>query len=620
MPVSFPLATTVYVPDFPMDTHTARGLLPTEVSIETAVHNISRASLFVAALATGRTDLLRTATEDAIHQPPRSTVFPALPKLIGAAVEAGAHGAFLSGAGSSVLALVDPDHAERVGAAMTEAARHGVRAHHSDGITRTARYRDERTSRQPLSGAERGSRPLLDVAAGEWAEQVAEQPGGSVASQRARRLIVQKYGGTSVGSAERIVRSAERIAAVADAGYDVVVTVSAMGKTTDELIGLARQVSRDPNDRELDQLLVTGEQVSASLMAMALIDRGRQAVSLTGAQAGIRTTACSPRPASRTSTRSGSAASSTAGRIPIVTGFQGITEEQDVTTIGRGGSDTSAVAIAAALGAERCEILTDVEGIYTADPRVVSNARKLDKISYEEMLELASLGARVMHPRAVELGEVYGVPILVRSSFSDAPGTLITRIENVEVRKNVRGIAHDTDVAKIRIVGVPDRPGIAAAIFMPLADAAISVDTIVQNTSLDGKTDLSFTVEPGRSRPGGGAGRDDRAEHRRVRPGPLGGPGEGLGGRDRDAERAGLRRADVPGAGGGRHQHRHDHDLGHPDHLHHLGEPGGRGRERAARDVRPRSRVASYGQRVASSEWKVGRHSQLATHHSQLTT
>jgi aspartate kinase len=315
-----------------------------------------------------------------------------------------------------------------------------------------------------------------------------------VTTQGARRLIVQKYGGTSVGSAERIIRSAERIGSVADDGYDVVVTVSAMGHTTDELIGLARQVSRDPADRELDQLLVTGEQVSASLMAMALIDRGHPAVSLTGAQAGIRTTGLFTKARITDVHPERIRRELDGGRIPIVTGFQGITEDQDVTTIGRGGSDTTAVALAAALGADRCEILTDVEGIYTADPRVARSARKLDQISYEEMLELANLGAGVMHPRAVELGEVYGIPILVRSSFTDAPGTLITRIENVEVRKNVRGIAHDKDVAKIRIVGVPDRPGIAAAIFMPLADAAISVDTIVQNTSLDGKTDLSFTV------------------------------------------------------------------------------------------------------------------------------
>lgn len=315
-----------------------------------------------------------------------------------------------------------------------------------------------------------------------------------MASQAGRQLIVQKYGGTSVGSAERIIASAERVAALAAEGNDMVVTVSAMGKTTDQLIQLARQVSNDPEGRELDQLLVTGEQVSASLMAMALIARGRPAVSLTGAQAGIRTTRLFTKARITDIQPERLKREIAAGRIAIVTGFQGITEDQDMTTIGRGGSDTTAVALAAALKADRCEILTDVEGIYTADPRVVPNARKVDRISYEEMLELASLGAKVMHPRAVELGEVYDVPILVRSSFSDAPGTLITRTDNVEVRKNVRGIAHDTDVAKIRIVGVPDRPGVAAAIFNPLADAAISVDVIVQNTSLDGKTDMSFTV------------------------------------------------------------------------------------------------------------------------------
>jgi aspartate kinase len=315
--------------------------------------------------------------------------------------------------------------------------------------------------------------------------------GGSV--ERARSLIVQKYGGTSVGDAERIKRVAERVAGLAK-DHDVVVTVSAMGHTTDELIALAAQVSRDPSDREMDQLLVTGEQISASLVAMALIDRGQPAVSLTAGQAGIRTTGLYTKARITDIHPERIRRELDQGRVPIVTGFQGMTADFDVTTLGRGGSDTTAVALAAALHSERCEILTDVQGIYTADPRIVPSARKLDQISYEEMLELASLGARVMHPRAVELGEVYDVPIMVRSSFSDAPGTLITRIENVEVRKNVRGIAHDTDVAKIRIVGVPDRPGIAAAIFNPLADAAISVDTIVQNTSLDGKTDLSFTV------------------------------------------------------------------------------------------------------------------------------
>ncbi|MCC6177898.1 MAG: aspartate kinase [Chloroflexi bacterium] len=307
-------------------------------------------------------------------------------------------------------------------------------------------------------------------------------------------MIVQKYGGTSVGDAEKIKRVARRIAATAEAGHSVVVTVSAMGKTTDQLLALAREVAQEPDDRELDQLLVTGEQVSASLMAMALMDRGQPSVSLTAAQAGIRTTRLFTKARITDIQPDRIRRELDAGRVPIVTGFQGITDDHDITTLGRGGSDTTAVALAAALGAERCEIYTDVDGIYTADPRIVPKARKLDQISYEEMLELASLGARVMHPRAVELGEVYDVPILVRSSFSDAPGTLIHRIENVEVRKNVRGIAHDTDVAKFRLVDVPDRPGVAAAIFTPLADAGISVDTIVQNTSLAGKTDLSFTV------------------------------------------------------------------------------------------------------------------------------
>ena len=315
-----------------------------------------------------------------------------------------------------------------------------------------------------------------------------------MAGERTRGLVVQKYGGTSVGDAERIKRVARRIAATADAGNAVVVVVSAMGHTTDELIALARQVARDPIDREMDHLLATGEQVSASLTAMALIDQGCPAVSLTAGQAGIRTTGLFSRARIADVHPERIQRELDEGRVPIVTGFQGITADLDVTTLGRGGSDTSAVALAAALAADRCEIFTDVEGIYTADPRVVPTARKLDEISYEEMLELAQLGARVMHPRAVELGEVYDVPILVRSSFSDAPGTLIHRIENVEVRKNVRGIAHDTDVAKIRIHSVPDRPGVAAAIFAPLAQAGISVDTIVQNTSLDGKTDVSFTV------------------------------------------------------------------------------------------------------------------------------
>ena len=308
------------------------------------------------------------------------------------------------------------------------------------------------------------------------------------------RLIVQKYGGTSVADADRIRRAAQRVSATVDAGYAVVVVVSAMGNATDELLALAAKVASEPDERELDHLLATGEQVSASLLAMALLDLGRPAVSLSAAQAGIRTNSLFSRALITDIQPTRIRRELSERRIPIVAGFQGVTEEQDITTLGRGGSDTTAVALAGVLEADRCEIYTDVEGIYTADPRVVPGARKLEKISYEEMLELAQLGARVMHPRAVELGQLRGVPILVRSSFSEAPGTLIQRTESVEFGKQVRGIAQDTDVTKIRVAGVPDRPGLAHAIFSPLAEAGISVDVIVQNASLDGKTDLSFTV------------------------------------------------------------------------------------------------------------------------------
>jgi aspartate kinase len=322
-----------------------------------------------------------------------------------------------------------------------------------------------------------------------------------MSSTDGRRLLVQKYGGSSLATADRIQAAARRVARTASSGRPVIVVVSAMGDTTDDLIKLAYQVTARPDNRELDLLLSTGETVSATLMAMALHDLHQPAVSLTGAQAGIR------------STRVFSSARITDihpdristelrhGKVVIVTGFQGVTEDQDITTLGRGGSDTTAVALACALGAERCEIYTDVEGIYTADPRVVPNARKVAEIGYEEMLELAQLGARVMHPRAVELGELYDMPILVASSFADAPGTLIHRYGDVdmpmEIRKNVRGIAHDTDVARITLMGVPDRPGVAAAIFEPLAQANISVDTIAQSSGADGTTDLSFTVSGG---------------------------------------------------------------------------------------------------------------------------
>jgi len=316
-----------------------------------------------------------------------------------------------------------------------------------------------------------------------------------------RATVVQKYGGSSLATADRVRAAARRIARLADSGRPVIVVTSAMGDTTDELIELAYQVADRPDERSLDLLLSTGETVSATLMAMALHDMHRPAVALTAVQAGIRSTRVFSRARITEIHADRIVAELNRGKIVIVTGFQGVTEEMDVTTLGRGGSDTTAVALACALGAERCEILTDVEGIYTADPRLVPSARKLDEIGYEEMLELAQLGARVMHPRAVELGELYELPILVASSFADVPGTLIHRLPPdgdgampLEIRRHVRGIAHDTDVARITLTRVPDRPGIAAAIFQPLADASISVDTIAQSSGADGMTDLSFTL------------------------------------------------------------------------------------------------------------------------------
>ena len=307
-------------------------------------------------------------------------------------------------------------------------------------------------------------------------------------------IIIQKYGGSSLANADRIRAVADRIRRAREVGNEVVVVVSAMGDTTDELIRLAHVVSDDPDKRELDLLLSTGETVSATLVAMALEAMRCPVVSLTGAQLGIRTDSFYSR-ARIVDVQTDRVLSELGrGRCVIVTGFQGVTEEGDVTTLGRGGSDTSAVALGCALGAPKCEIYTDVDGVYTADPRVVPEARLLRTISYEEMLEMAQMGAKVMHPRAVELGELYSLPVEVRSSFHERPGTLIHGGDGVEVRKRVRGIAHDMDVAKITVAGVPDRPGIAHAIFAPLADAGLSVDVIVQTTNLAGNAEISFTV------------------------------------------------------------------------------------------------------------------------------
>jgi aspartate kinase len=310
-------------------------------------------------------------------------------------------------------------------------------------------------------------------------------------------LFVHKYGGSSVADADKIVNVARRIAGVHDAGNQIVTVVSAMGDTTDELIDLARTVSTEPDPRELDLLLSTGELVSITLLSMALRNLGYDAISLSGPQAGIRTDRTYGRARISQVDPERVRSELDRGRLVIVAGFQGLTPDEDVTTLGRGGSDTTAVALAAALEADRCDIYTDVEGIYTADPRVVRKATKLTEVGYEEMLELAAAGAK-MHPRSIELGAVYQVPIYVASSFTGVPGTLIHNTSDdreMEDQIKVTGIAYQTNVAKVTVCGVQDKPGVAAALFEPLSAAGINVDTIVQNTSADRTTtDISFTV------------------------------------------------------------------------------------------------------------------------------
>jgi aspartate kinase len=307
-------------------------------------------------------------------------------------------------------------------------------------------------------------------------------------------VIVQKYGGTSVGDATRIQRVAERIVAAADDGQKVCVVVSAMGDTTDELLDLAAQISVAPHARELDMLLTAGERISMALLSMAIIEGGREAISFTGSQAGIVTDTAHGK-ARIVDVRARRVLEALdAGKIAIVAGFQGVSTEFDVTTLGRGGSDTTAVALAAALGADVCEIYTDVDGVFTADPRIVPDARKLHAVSYEEMLELAACGAKVLMVRCVEYARNYGVLVHVRSSFTRSDGTWVRREDERMEQAIISGIAHDTSEAKVTVLAVPDRPGIAARVFRPLADEGINIDMIVQNVSADGRTDISFTL------------------------------------------------------------------------------------------------------------------------------
>jgi aspartate kinase len=310
-------------------------------------------------------------------------------------------------------------------------------------------------------------------------------------------LIVQKYGGTSVADVKKIKNVAARVARTRKEGNNVIVVASAMGLMTDELVSLADQITDSPDEREFDMLLSTGEQISVALLAMALHALGIDAISFTGTQVGIRTDGWHTRARILSIETDRIQKELDAGKIVIVCGFQGVDSDLDITTLGRGGSDTSAVALATCFNADLCEIYTDVEGVYTADPRIVPEARKLARISYDELLELASLGAQIMHTRAVEFGKKYGVPMRIRSSFGDDPGTLVTKEVASMEKVVVSGVSLNEKEAKITIVGVPDRPGVAAQIFEAIAAENIVVDMIIQNVSEHGVSDISFTVSKG---------------------------------------------------------------------------------------------------------------------------
>ncbi|MCH5641754.1 MULTISPECIES: aspartate kinase [unclassified Gordonia (in: high G+C Gram-positive bacteria)] len=312
-------------------------------------------------------------------------------------------------------------------------------------------------------------------------------------------LVVQKYGGSSVATAERIRRVAERIVETKKQGNDVVVVVSAMGDTTDELLDLAQQVNPTPPPREMDMLLTSGERISNALVAMAISSLGAQAQSFTGSQAGVITTSSHGKAKIIDVTPGRVRSALDEGKIVLVAGFQGVSQDtKDITTLGRGGSDTTAVALAAALEADVCEIYTDVDGVYSADPRIVPDARRLETVSFEEMLELAACGAKVLMLRCVEYARRYNVPVHVRSSYSTKPGTLVTgSMEDIPVEEAIlTGVAHDRSEAKITVVGLDDKPGYAAKVFRAVADAEINIDMVLQNISKveTGKTDITFTL------------------------------------------------------------------------------------------------------------------------------
>ena len=453
------LAFAAFVPDFRLLTSKARAALPDMVSHKDAVYNLSRAALATAAFCDGDYSLLGVATKDSLHQKYRLPLIDGGDEMFELAQDLGALAVYISGAGPTIMAVVPRDDQEFFARAQEALPQ-------SEKLKHFTVYR------------------LLPDNTGTREEEVF------------MGLIVQKFGGTSVKDRDRIFNVARIVANTRNQGNDVVVVVSAQGDTTDDLITKAAEITSDPSHREMDMLLATGEQISISLLAMALQEIGVPSVSLTGWQAGFNTDRAYTKARIKRLNTERVESELARNRVVVVAGFQGLNRSDDITTLGRGGSDTSAVALAAALHADRCQIYTDVEGVYTADPRKIPKATRLKEITFDEMLELASLGAQVLNNRSVELAKKYGVELEVLSSINPVPGTVVKEETKVEGML-IKGVAKDEDVAVVSILEVPDVPGMSFKVFSLLAQKNINVDIILQSSGSAGCKDVIFTCSKG---------------------------------------------------------------------------------------------------------------------------
>ncbi len=456
----YDLRAVVGIPSFTLSTEEMRKVLPKQVSLRDAVDNLSKSALLVNALQQSKWGLIPEAMQDRLHQPFRLPFIKGARNIFTEVEKSGIAGVALSGSGPTIISLVKEDLEKEIIKIMK-------RTFSDAGIKNQVKVLEPDTDGVTVIKGEK------------------DYP-----------IVVQKYGGSSVADIHKIKMVAGKIVEQARLGNRMVVVVSAMGKTTDDLINKARQIIANPSEREMDMLLSTGEQISVALVAMAIQSLGAEAISFTGAQAGIRTNNSFSKARINSINEQRIKKALKQGKIVIVAGFQGIDDDGNITTLGRGGSDTTAIALAARLKAERCEIYTDVDGIFTADPGLVPEARKIKEISHDEIAEMAILGAKVLYYRAIDIARNYGVQVLVKSSFENGSGTLIRTKEEIPMleKVNVRAVAHEINAGKIIIKNVPDRPGIAARLFRALAKDEIMVDMIIQSIEHNQVNDIAFTV------------------------------------------------------------------------------------------------------------------------------